>query len=289
MVQLLLTVVATMAQLLPAVAQITSPLETMFFKYPVVVLDRLGGVPDEACESLVTKLDTAVEAGSVAEYRFLAEVENQSASATAPYNYWVEVWYKSARDFVNNRESLVPEATSLENHQHILTTGIGTCKLCPNSTAYQPYDLSKVRHGYFINDQRVGKYPVHTTFQAALPLTAAEKGTLDYEILLGVKNITPNEVVFDTDTVSFLEVYTDAIAFDQHVFNVNETFMVRGSSQLKYSREVGSKLVRGHWSSLCQVVPDYQPFQVVLVLRSAPNRLVERPVHQRGAVIQKAS
>jgi quinol monooxygenase YgiN len=73
-------------------------------------------------------------------------------------------------------------------------------------------------------------YPLISTFQSLLPLTAAEPGCLDYVIAHAiVGDIKPGVIEFNFDLVTFFETYSSAAAFEQHVANVNATLQVQAA------------------------------------------------------------
>ena len=73
-------------------------------------------------------------------------------------------------------------------------------------------------------------YPIISTFQSLLPITAAEPGCLDYVITHSiVGDIKPGVLEFNFDLVTFFETYSSAAAFEQHVANVNATLQVQAA------------------------------------------------------------
>lgn len=204
------------------------PLEQVFFKFPIISISRLGVLQQNDVDALTTQLETE-STMVVLDYRVLVSLgADINAEPTAPFEYWVEIWYNGTQSYLNRHDALVPNP--LESYEYLGVTGIGGCKLCPSSASYVPLaDPSAARHGFFINSQMVGKYPIRSTFQSLLPVTASEPGTLDYEITIPLTLIGPTELQLNFTEATFFEVYENAAAFGEHVVNTNYSLQVVGA------------------------------------------------------------
>ena len=233
------------------------PFETRFFQAPLVSMSRIGPQTSATVEVLRNRLEAAITAGHVAEYRIVRPVSGPGARPAATAEYWAEIWYAGTPGFLAAHESIMAQTPCLPAdgscQLYLLTSGIGSCKLCSGNSAY--VETSDEWHGYFSNSQARGAYPIQGFFQAALPLTAAEAGTLDYNIVKRVNTATATVLDIDFDDVSFFEVYTGAAAFDQHVINVNRTLAVAGApnwfTDLGISRTANQWFHVEHRSSWC--------------------------------------